>query len=669
MLSKLLSNINAGNTASGEETVKNKEGGMGSSEQIFKSLLQSLQNEGSSGKAEQPLLTLSDNSSEEGAGKDENLRENILGGSFTVMGEEEAEILQHADKNILKELQKEFQNIKNELTGEASNTSSEGEGKVKDEQSAENVPEQNTGNDESENTDQSVAAETIVSKDIQKNVEGAQKGQVSGKGRTKEAETEQKSVSQKQDSKMILQKQASENLKGTNKEKNTESDNKIVETRVGSRTKNIKEGDRSSPENKENTKPVTNSKKSEILRENKQVFQKVDSSSDMKGAAQNNSVEQLQNAQASTKEVIESQEKASPKGGIDTREARVNNQGKLFEKGHNLAGRQGQFDAVRQSEEGQILKNQNMKAGKAQSSIQIDGGETTKTELTEQQKKVMGSLLQKNNTTNISAKGLELKSVQNEKGEKNRKGKNKIENSGRGFGKQSTEGRKKMLSRLGISGTNAQKQAKPMDMQNFSGVSVGESNLSLEEQKINWEEQITKSMDSSSEKESKASSGSGSMRLGRMPITNVSLRKKILPGLTQNIQKAASSAKENAGNWQKHNFTLDDGKNIQLSVRESKGVLQVKMGSMNVDLSKLLQQNLQQIREHLRQEFGSDIDLQFDNQQQGEESQLFGDTEQSDRKRDYRNNFASEGKAAENVENISTKTVRNFGYNQMEWTA
>jgi hypothetical protein len=210
---------------------------------------------------------------------------------------------------------------------------------------------------------------------------------------------------------------------------------------------------------------------------------------------------------------------------------------------------------------------------------------------------------------------------------------------------------------------------KPLNLQNFSGITFSESSSSLEEQKSNWEDQISKTLEMSGEKESKGSSGAGSMRLGQMPVANVSLRKKILPGLTQNIQKAASSAQQNSGDWQKHNFTLDDGKNIQLSVRESKGVLQVKMGSMNLDLSKLLQQNLQQIREHLKQEFGSDIDLQFENQQQGEESQLSQDSEKSKRKRNYRNDFAGQGLVSEQADEVRTKKVRNFGYNQMEWTA
>jgi hypothetical protein len=313
--------------------------------------------------------------------------------------------------------------------------------------------------------------------------------------------------------------------------------------------------------------------------------------------------------------------------------------------------------------------NKNKQFGNAPIGTQKEGRQTVKNELTEQQKKVMDSLLRKSSSTSISAKGLEMKGAQIDKTKKSAKGKKESESFQRGFGGQSSEGRNKLLSRLGISNAQAQKQTKPLDLQNFTGISVSDSGMSLEEQKVNWEKQVTQTAESTNEKESKAGASFGSMRLGQMPIVNVSLRKKILPGLTKSIQKLASSAKENGDNWQKHNFVLDDGKNIQLSVRESKGVLQVKMGSMNLDLSKLLQQNLQQIREHLRQEFGSEIDLQFDNQQQGTESQLSEDTDSSDRKRDYRKSFTNDETAMQTVEEISSKTVRDFGYNQMEWTA
>lgn len=687
MLSKLLSNINETTTPSGEELISGNEAkdGMSSSEQVFKSLLQALKNEGSSAKAaKQQLLSLSSGSSEQLEQEDaegETDQKNILGGTFAVKEESSANNFQQADQNILQELQRELQHMKNELTGagEGGDDPSESEEKVKMEQSSKNISGQDTENDEDKITGQNTVVPGNmqegkelevdanndsngdgVSKESDKKVEDSPKRE----SESKESGNGQKVVKQDQAPKMNFTKHAPENSEESEKG-NTVSEGKGVE--------NLKEANSNSLQNNHNTTSITDSNKSESSQK-AQAFQRTNTSIDIEGTEQKSSEDKLQNDKVSEKgstgEDIKSQEKTSQKDGVGGRKGDINNQGKLFEKVQDSGRRQVKQDVEKRTQETQKTTNKNFNDRAAQPGVQTDGSQsrqTTKTELLEQQKKVRDSFFQRNNTANISTKGLEMKGVQNEKS-RGSKEKKESEQFQRGLGKQSvSEGRNKLLSRLGISSINAQKQAKPLNMQNFTGVSTGESSLSLEEQKINWEEQLSKTMDSANEKESQTNSTS--MRLGQMPITNVSLRKKVLPGLTQRIQQAASSAKQNGDNWQKHTFTLDDGKNIQLSVRESKGVVQVKMGSMNLDLSKLLQQNLQQIREHLKQEFGTDIDLQFDNQQQGEESQFSGDTDQSAPKRNYQNNFAGESLAVENASDARTKTVRNFGYNQMEWTA
>lgn len=195
--------------------------------------------------------------------------------------------------------------------------------------------------------------------------------------------------------------------------------------------------------------------------------------------------------------------------------------------------------------------------------------------------------------------------------------------------------------------------------------------LSAKSTEISFKEYI---MDGSVKEESKPaqqSSASSPMHLGRMPIINGFVRRNILPVLTRNLLSAATKAKKTPENWQKHNFVLNDGKKIQLSVRESKGMLQVKMGSVNVDLSKLLQQNLQQIREHLREEFGTEIDLQFENQGQEGTAYLSEDsTSYGTNKRNDGNGIGNdEVGPRNNEEQMIPQTVRNFGYNHMEWTA
>jgi len=663
MLSKLLSNIGGMNITSGEEVIgSNKEGGKHSPKEVFESLLLSLQDQSSSGKAKEQLLGLSDSSSEEAELDEEDSSKNILGGSFTPMGD--AENLQQVDRSILKELQKEFQNLKTQLE-DTSKVSSEDGGKGQDkneisESSDRRVAEESKVKTGDTNSNSGSEAPTL--KGLDDNTAEKPQKKVEEKGEQKNNDPVEKSEKQEDSSKANVRKPVGDNLK-RDKSENVESGNKEVVKDIDGAVEHVKGGDGNAPIDNEKIESAASSKRAEL----EQSFLKTNGSTDKNEGGQLNAVPQDGDDQVITKEVKESGEQSSQKKDIENQEDNIDRQAKSFEKVQGLAGsHQMQPEAIKQNDEGQQVevKDQNLKAGNVESGEQVERGQTAKMELREQQKKVMDPSIQKNDAFKVSTKGVEMKSTQNEKG-KNTKEKNEEENRKQGLGKESSEGRNKQLSRLGISSVNAQKQAKPFDIKNFSGVSVGESKPSLEEQKINWEEQLSKTVDSSADKESKASS----VRLGQMPITNGSLRKKILPGLTKRIQQAASSSKESSGNWQKHSFTLDDEKNIQLSVRESKGVLQVKMGSMNLDLSKILQQNIQQIREHLRQEFGAEVDLQFESQQQGEESQFSDNTASSDRKRNYRSNFGVKGVTVETAEDISRKTVRNFGYNQMEWTA
>ncbi|MCW9705374.1 hypothetical protein [Fodinibius salsisoli] len=716
MLSKLLSNIRSGSSASVEDTGNgsgNKDG-ISSSEHDFKSLLYSLKSEGVSNKAKQHLLTLAGESSKQKEAAGDKATHNILGGSFIATSGNDDKNLLKAKKGILKELKKEFQNTKSELTGGKSTESLNSDPKVNTEQLIEEVSAKSAEGNKETVSDKNVDAE---SDDTQLNGESKVEGEKQKESNSAETQAVQKIAdkvsitpqdkrqkngeSQKGDSEKV----SARNNKGDRTQKkhrlkqNAEklvdvqnnkavADQKNIDEEVNKAAKNVDEtsgknqirnnkidGQKVSATNIQNELPnernniastsTSNKQKKSVLRNPESSNETKGGAGGKKGAGQSDSVIKPKNENVPLQKAPEIKENASVSQGSDKQSPLSNREGLSFEKRQNNGSRQVLRDSMKQHDK--VRKrpdNPKVSSGNNQVSEPLQAGQSAKTESTEQQKNMMNSFFQKKGTTNIS-----MKAVQNQKVKKSSNEKTETENSLRGFGKQSLEDRNKFLSRLGITGSNAQKQAKPLKLQNFTGVSVGDSNGSLSEQKINWEEQMTKAMDSSCNKESNASSSASSMRLGQMPVTNVSLRKKIMPGLTQRVQKAASSAKENAGNWQKHTFTLDDGKNIQLSVRESKGVVQIKMGSMNLDLSKFLQQNLQQIREHLRQEFDSEIDLQFENQQQGEESELSENTDRSNQKRNYRNNFAGESLAAEHAEEVRTKTVRNFGYNQMEWTA
>ncbi len=671
MLTKFLSNINASNKASGDGVLGDteKSGKTSSTEQIFKSLLQSLQNEGDLDNAKQQLLTLSNESSEEQESVEgENKQSNILGGSFTMVGEKVAEDLEQADQNVLKELQKEFQNIKDELIAnsekakDSESESTEGEAVIEDSNTEETESKENKNSDSEKAESKPKEGSTQTGAEVQE-------GNVRVKGESENIDEKNKSAKQGKRSKSKI----TDGQRLTEHETSSKQDSKVVDKNEEGKirtdgAKNLEGGKQGNSENA-TTKKNDGKSESSQLKNNKALKTGSEDEKNISLSSQNKAVPALGEEQIDADKTEESQNKNSEE--VETGKRITNNerQAARLENTAKFVDRDMRFDALQRPKKGQVTTENNSKAGATQTILPMDGTKTAKAELNEQQKKVMNSFFQKDNSANISTKGLEVKGVQSEKGKKSSNNKADSERKIGALGKQSSEGRDKILSRLGLSHSKAHKELKPLSLQNFSGISLSESNGSLKEQKSSWEEQINQTLESGGEKESKGSSGAGSMRLGQMPVTNASLRKKILPGLTQNIQKAASSAKENPGDWQKHSFKLDDSKSIQLSVRESKGVLQVKVGSMNLDLSKLLQQNLQQIREHLKQEFGSDIDLQFENQQSGEESQFSENTEQSNRRRNYRNSFAGEGLATEEVDGEHARTVRNFGYNQMEWTA
>jgi len=239
-----------------------------------------------------------------------------------------------------------------------------------------------------------------------------------------------------------------------------------------------------------------------------------------------------------------------------------------------------------------------------------------------------------------------------------------------GKGKKSEPHRNNSRGRLPLSNRSMKSS---MSKKMFAGFSDnGNSDYSSKEQKFKLEQHDTISPEGTDkEKMSKGMDSSG-FKLNQMPVANAFLRQRIIPGLTKSIKNAARSTRNgnNTGKWEKHNFVLEDGKNINLSVRENKGILQVKMGSLNVDLRKLLQQNMHQIKQHMKQEFGTNIDLQFSNN--GEQQQSSGPFKGSSQHRNSGNqsNQFSDGKVAtQTTGRGSVNSVRNFGYNQMEWQA
>lgn len=697
MLSKLLSNIaNSENASLPEGLSGNIESGDTGkdSQQVFRSLLKALQNDQSEDNKQ--LLRL-DNSDKETEGEKNSAQLKGIGGIFTQVDTDEAVVNEQQNKqSILERLQ---QQLKKE-------TSESEEQKVVESQSTEakETPEGSLSDKEnivdSENN--------ILPQKEQENFEVDEKNRVADDPPTqlKPANGNQQQ-SESSDGDEEVSEQLNEELNGETN--NTESEDQLNSRQLAETSDDNKEYPSSSEHNDQaedskkkagkakvkataeslsgndfeagREQKITNVSDSDEKNEGDRVQTgttlnnsdgKVEVLTDDEGktssdSKQNQKVVVPQSAKEQNDPQKETDQKVDNRNGKESQQLSTDLKEQGGEKrtaflNKNLQRSEGVSNKPR---EAPTTDTNNQKEQKQQSQNETIGVKSAKTELNDRQKKIFNSFFRNDNTAGLSDKGFEMKSAATEKDR--RKTKENAESREKTGDIKKT--RDQLMSRLGISNTGNSKQARSIDIQNIPGMSTGDSQMSTEEQKI-WSEHSAENVEGEDEKEAQTSSSSSSARLGQMPVSNASLRQKMLPGLTQSVQKAAAEAKKNPGNWQKHNFVLDDGKKIQLSVRESKGVLQVKMGSINSDLSKLLQQNLQQIREHLKQEFNSDIDLQFESHDQGEEESAFSEgSKSSDQQRNYRNTVSGNEVATEGTGDVVSSTVRNFGYNQMEWTA
>lgn len=161
----------------------------------------------------------------------------------------------------------------------------------------------------------------------------------------------------------------------------------------------------------------------------------------------------------------------------------------------------------------------------------------------------------------------------------------------------------------------------------------------------------------------------GYIRLGEMPVTNMNLRRSINMGLTNILQKEVNGEKATENTtWQKHSFKLEDGNSLNLNTRNVDGVLHIKLIASNPELARLIQYNEMDIREHLESELKVSVELQFNGGEEDTAANFFEQSESG--KQNGRNHLTSAGpvKAEAQVTNQSMKpSIRNFGYNQMEW--
>lgn len=156
-------------------------------------------------------------------------------------------------------------------------------------------------------------------------------------------------------------------------------------------------------------------------------------------------------------------------------------------------------------------------------------------------------------------------------------------------------------------------------------------------------------------------------QMGKMTLTSADIRREVMPGLTRMIQLVRDAESNRSEAWQNHRIQIADGSNLRISTREVDGVLQLKMGTSNPELNRLLQQHVQEIREHLEKECEISVELQLDSGQTDGFDRFFGHSGQKEGNPHYRP-ASDEWARPVSVDKVAPQAVRNFGYNQMEWT-
>jgi len=163
----------------------------------------------------------------------------------------------------------------------------------------------------------------------------------------------------------------------------------------------------------------------------------------------------------------------------------------------------------------------------------------------------------------------------------------------------------------------------------------------------------------------------GYFRLSELPILNTQARRSLVSSFSRVLkQEMSSSTQRQYEQWQKHSFKLDESNNIAMTTRNIDGVLQIKLAASNPELNRLLLSMEQEIKDHIKEELNLELDLQFQNNNQ----ETFSDSmnSNSDETKKQLNRSQLSRPEAENTQEVVKglqPSIRNFGYNQMEWTA
>lgn len=144
----------------------------------------------------------------------------------------------------------------------------------------------------------------------------------------------------------------------------------------------------------------------------------------------------------------------------------------------------------------------------------------------------------------------------------------------------------------------------------------------------------------------------------------MNLRREISGRIAGIIQRQAQSS-NSSGSWQHHRFSLDGGKSLNVSMKQSEGKIQLMLGTGNSEIQKLLQQHIQEIRTHLQEQFEIEIELELRQDAENGQNQGFAEN----LKKNELNNTDKVSTEQETSNSSETdNSVRSFGFNKNEWT-
>ncbi|SMO59375.1 hypothetical protein [Fodinibius sediminis] len=151
-----------------------------------------------------------------------------------------------------------------------------------------------------------------------------------------------------------------------------------------------------------------------------------------------------------------------------------------------------------------------------------------------------------------------------------------------------------------------------------------------------------------------------------LQLKNVTGRREFSTQLVRQLQQQSKG--EQTGSWQHHRFVLEDGQSLNVAARNIEGALHLQLSSGNTELNKVIQQHINEIRQHLKEQLNIEVDLhfqQFDDQQaqqQSGESSAFSSS-------DYGPSSGPSKTEQSSASGSSINPTRYLGFNHNEWTA